>query len=109
MAETTIVFIGVSINIPDEEVTLLEDRSHPILLASRRAGLDHYWGSFDALQDEYILIVGRILGKVGHEDASKVSIAAEDLTRMIIDVPQQLRHAGLTERSTLMVIHQPDS
>jgi hypothetical protein len=108
MADTTIVFFGIRLDIPPEEVEALETRTHNIILEAKKAGLQHYWGNFGVQSDRFVLFVGKLLGKFGIEDRTDLEISPEQLGKVVEDITSRLRSAGFAELPSLLVQAQPD-
>ena len=107
-AATAIAFYGIRLTIREDELSALEDRSHPALLNARKAGLQHYWGKFGGDPDSYYLFIGKLLGKIGVEDAIELRIDIHELVQSDPEVSRKLSDAGFSEAPTLLFQFQPD-
>jgi hypothetical protein len=108
MSATTIAFYGIRLNLGEDEIEALEDRSHPALLSARKVGLQHYWGNFGAPGESYLLFVGKLLGKLGVEDASELRVDAAQLGQIAAEVSSKLSSEGFSELPALLLQYQPD-
>jgi hypothetical protein len=108
MADTTIVFYGIRIQVDDDDLEALEARSHPLLAASKSAGLDTYWGIFDEADEAHLLFVGKLLGKLGVEDCYESHILGDDLIKVTEETSKRLRKAGISGTITLYLQYHPD-
>ena len=108
-AESTVVFYGVQFNMRDEEITALEDRSHPLLVVARRNGLKHYWGNFATPNSKWLLFIGDKLGILGLENEWEIQIRHDDLSDRMNEVEAKLRLTGIDEPPILCMAWQPDS
>lgn len=109
MASTTIAFIGTRLDVTEDEIELLEDRSHPVIVQAKRNGLDFYWGNFEAPDERYFLFVGKLLGKLGVEDAAQVQIPAAQFADIESAVSRGFEQAGISAKPILIVQFQPDA
>ena len=109
MAHTTIVIFGFRLELTESELGSLEDRSHPALVSARKVGLQHYWGNFGAPCERYLLFISRLLAKVGDEDKAEISIPADQLPGIFLDVAKRAREAGFPQDLSLMCQFQPDA
>jgi hypothetical protein len=108
MASTTIIFFGIRLEPSEDEIERLEDRSHPAILSARKAGLQYYWGNFGAPGESYLLFIGKLLGKLGVEDASELRFGTEQLSQIASEVSSKLSSAGFAEVPVLLSQFQPD-
>lgn len=108
MAATTIAFYGVLLKPSEEELESLENRSHPVILNAKKASLQYYWGNFGGDGELYLLFVGKLLGKLGVEDASELHLDGEQLANIAAEVSSKLASAGFTETPTFCLRFQPD-
>lgn len=109
MADTTVVFLGLKMEVAIDEIPALESRSFPILVSARRAGLEHYWGNFESPDERYWLFIGKLLGRLGIEDEQEVVISPQSLVSQSTDVAEKLRDAGLPGAPVLYIELQRDS
>ena len=81
--ESTLAFYGVRFQVRHEEITSLEQRSHPLLLAARRNGLKTYWANFMPQGEEYFLFIGDRLGVLGFENDREVHLSLDELANRV--------------------------
>lgn len=108
MANTTIVFYGIRLEVSDDDLDALESRSHPMQIAAKSAGLESYWGNFAAPNERYLLFIGKLLGKLGVEDRMEVQITADEFANTAKAVSAKLSNAGVSEAASLYLDYQPD-
>jgi len=108
MADTTIVFYGMRIEISVDELDILESRKHPLQIVAKKVGLESYWGNFAAPNEKYLLFVGKLLGKLGFEDLKEIQIHEEKLAKIAKEVSAKLIDAGISHTAFLYLEHQPD-
>jgi hypothetical protein len=109
MADTTIVFLGLKMEVAIDDVPALESRSFPLLVSARQAGLEHYWGNFESPNERYSLFIGKLLGRLGIEDQQELGISPQSLVSQSTDIAQRLRDAGMPGVPVLYVELQRDS
>lgn len=109
MAATTIVFYGIRLNVAEDEIESLEERSHTAVVVARKAGLDHYWGNFDAPGERYYLFLGKLFGKLGEEDSKEALVTSADFSNTAADVDDRLSKAGFSQTPSLYLQFQPDA
>jgi len=109
MADTTIVFYGIKLEVSHDDLDELESRSHPMLVAARKVGLENYWGNFAAPDERYLLFVGKSLGKLGVEDRTEIQIDVNDLAKTAEIVVEKLQDAGIPGTASLHLDYQPDT
>jgi hypothetical protein len=109
MASTTIAFVGTRMDVTEDEVHSLEDRSHPAIVQARKGGLDFYWGNFESPNERYFLFIGKRLGKFGLEDLAEVQIPARQLGEIQGEVARRFEQAGISASPMLIVQFQPDA
>ena len=109
MADTTIVFFGIRLEVDDGDLDDLESRSHPMQIAAARVGLESYWGNFAAPNERYFLFVGKLLGKLGIEDRTEIQVNTNDFTNTATDVAAKLSDAGISQPPLLHLAYQPDA
>jgi hypothetical protein len=107
-AESTIIFYGVRLELPEEEITSLEERSHHLIVKARQNGLKFYWGNFAAKGNKYLLFIGDKLAVLGVENEREIQIAPADLNRRIQDTAMRLQKAQIDEQPMLYMAWQPD-
>ncbi len=108
MASTTVVFFGIRLEPSEDEIEALEDRSHPAILSARKVGLQYYWGNFGSPGELYLLFIGKLLGKLGVEDASRLDFDEEQLSEIAADVTSKLSRAGFSEAPLFLAQFQSD-
>jgi hypothetical protein len=108
MAATTIAFYGIRLEVTEDEIESLEDRTHPAIANARKAGVQFYWDNFGVPGEAYFLFVGTLLGKLGIEDGHEIRITADQLSKLATDVSRKLFDAGFTENPALLIQFQPD-
>ncbi|PQO41927.1 hypothetical protein [Blastopirellula marina] len=108
MAATTIVFYGIRLEVPESDVTALESRTHPKILAAREVGLEYYWGNFDSPGEEYVMFIGKLIGKIGFEDHNELQFNVAMISEIAELVSGRLRQVGFVEKPCLHLKFQPD-
>lgn len=108
MAATTIVFYGIRFEVTEDDITALESRTHPKILAAKEVGLEYYWGNFDSPDEEYVMFIGKLIGKIGVEDHREFQFKATEITEIEKLVSGRLRQVGIVEKSSLHFKYQPD-
>src|SRR5271154_1488612 len=107
-AESTLAFYGVRFEIADEEITSVEERTHPLIVQARQNRLKTYWGRFGPKGDKYFLFVGDKLGILGFENLSEVSLSFDELANRVSETDARLRQAGVVERPMFYLSWEPD-
>ncbi len=102
-ASACVVFYGVRFEVSPEEIEALELRSDPRMLAARKAGLKHYWASFGAPSERYLLFVGANLGILGPENSPEVILREAELQGVFNATKTKLEAAELSGEPTLYV------
>jgi len=105
---STIAFYGVRYEIGDDEISLLEERTHPLLLKARQNGLKHYWGNFALKGSKYVLFIGEKLGVLGLENEKEVQLSMQELSTRAVEVDARIHQCGITEPARLYLEWQPD-
>ena len=108
MADTTIVFYGIRLEVSDDDLEELESRSHPMQIAARNSGLENYWGNFAAPSERYFLFVGKLIGKLGPEDLAEIQFNEDNFAKTAKVVAEKLRESGLSGTATIYLSYQPD-
>lgn len=108
MAATTIASFGIRFSVGEDEIEALEVRSHPAIMAARKAGLDYYWGNFDPPGECYYLFLGKVFGKIGLEDSRELNFTAVEFSQTAAVVSGQLSDAGFTQTPSFYLQFQPD-
>jgi hypothetical protein len=106
--ESTIAFYGVRFRVRPEEITSLEDRSHPLLIAARRNGLKSYWANFTPEGQNYLLFIGERLGILGFENDREVRLSVDEFAKRATDTDARLERAEITEGAVLWLQWRPD-
>ncbi|HVS34952.1 MAG TPA: hypothetical protein VMS17_05180 [Gemmataceae bacterium] len=109
MADTTIAFFGIRLEVCDDDLEALELRSHRAVVNAKKAGLEHYWGNFGAPGERYLLFVGKPLGKLGVEDSTEIRVSPEQFVQIATDVAGRLVKAGFSDTPSLFLQFQADS
>ncbi|HUT08940.1 MAG TPA: hypothetical protein VMY42_00445 [Thermoguttaceae bacterium] len=107
-AESTVAFYGVRFEIADEDITSLEERSHPLLVKARQNGLKTYWGNFAEKGRKCLLFVGDKVGIFGLENDRQVRVSVDELANRANDTNARLQRAGIVEQAMLYLEWQPD-
>ena len=108
MADTSLIFVGIKIDVRDDELELLERRSHPAQRVAMAVGLDHYWGNFSSSSERYCIYVGRLICKIGCEDQTDSQITIASLAELEVVVSQKLQEARIEQPPLLHLAYQPD-
>jgi hypothetical protein len=107
-AESTTAFYGVRFEIPQDEVHLLELRTHPLVVKARQNGLKFYWGNFAPKGYRYLLFIGDKLGVLGLENEQELQLSLEELTRRASETRSRLHQAGIEVPCKVYLEWQPD-
>ena len=108
-AEATVAFYGVRFPVSEDEITALEERSHPRILEARQNGLKYYWGNFAAPNEEYALFIGDNLGILGVENERRVQLSPEELLARVQETNAKLKRAAIMQSPMLYLQWQPDA
>lgn len=94
MAVATVAFYGLCIEIRQDEIDSLEERTHSDIVTARKYRLDHYWGNFGTVGERYLLFIGKNLGIIGPEGCDELRMTVDEIDRIAAIVSQQLSSAG---------------
>lgn len=108
-APSCVCFYGVRRSVTGLEIEPLETRTHPLIKASRDAGLQHYWGNFGAPGSRYYLFVGTRLGLLGEENTLEVQMGDQELASRIQTTKEKLKQAGIEDAPSLYIQWMPDA
>ena len=108
MASTTVAFFGIRLEVGEDEIESLEERTHPAIKNSRSSGLQYYWGNFGSPGEQYLLLIGRLLGKFGPENEEFLAITIQQIQQCSSDVSQKLINAGFAENPSILIQFHPD-
>jgi hypothetical protein len=100
-ADRVTLFYGVRLIVAEEEIPILEDRSHPIIRNARQNKLDHWWGTDNWVPAKTFMLVGKQLGALGFEAEPYVTIEDEQMEDIMSETKQKLRQGGFKDRPAL--------
>jgi hypothetical protein len=106
--DAVVAFLGLCLAVNYEEIEGLEERSDDRIQSARRVGLDHYWGNFGGLAEEYFLLIGKRIGVFGPEGKGDVSIGLEELNSLFDDTKRKLTSAGFDRDPSVHIKWHPD-
>jgi hypothetical protein len=87
----------------------LEDRSHPTLMAARKAGMETCWGNFSADGgEEYFLFIGKKIGEFGAEHQSTAILTKEGFLALASMVEAKLASLQITAGVGMYTAWHPD-
>lgn len=109
-ADATMAFFGLRFKTSEEENNGLEHRTDPRIVAARDQNLDHWWGHFsvDYYNEQSYLFIGKIIGRIGHEDDYEVVITPSELITTMSESRDRLKKAGFSDEPRLFVQFEPD-
>jgi len=109
-ADSCVVYYGVRYQVTGEtELEQLEARTHPLMQAAKRAGLQYYWGNFSMEGGEYhLLLVGREIGVFGLEGIGERELADTEFQQMMQDTRERLQRGGFSLVPALQIQFEPD-
>lgn len=108
-AESFLVFYGCRQAVEDDEIDLLERRTHPTFVAARKAGLEIYWGNFSYTgTDQFFLFIGKKIGIFGWENQKAAVLTKEEFLAIASTVESKLASLQLTAGIGLHSVWQPD-
>src|SRR5438046_181295 len=96
-ADIFVAYYGVRYAVTDNEASRLEDRTHPIIEAARRAHLKCYWGNFGGMDRQDYLFIGTELAILGIENRPAFDISDTELIRVIEETKVKLRGCNIEE------------
>lgn len=101
--ESTVVFLGLSLEIPQSEVEALETRKHPLLAKARSASLQHFWANFGGVDPQYVFLIGKKVAIMGVENDAEHSATFSELESCMREVRQKLRACGFEDEPQLIL------
>ncbi len=109
-ADSCVVYYGERYHVTDEsELEQLEARTHPLIQAAKRVGLQHYWGNFSMEGGEYyLLLVGRELGVFGVEGIGELELGDTEFQQVMKDTKERLQRGGFSLLPALQIQFEPD-
>ena len=109
-ADSCVVYYGVRYQVTDDtELEQLEARTHPLMQAAKRVGLQHYWGNFSMEGREYhLLLVGREIGVFGLEGISERELGDAEFQQVMQDTRERLQRGGFSLVPALQIQFEPD-
>ena len=109
MADCVTVFFGIELRFNEDQVEMLEQRTHPAFAAARRTRLDIYWDDYELPNGQCVLFVGRLLGKLGVENDLQLRLTPQEFGAISSQVPRQLAESGFQGDPLLLCRLCPDS
>src|SRR6476620_5797219 len=97
-ADATHIFYGVRYHVSDPaEIKLLENESHMLVKAAKKAGLQTYWRNCDFDGGEfYLLYVGRKISTLGLEGEGDLELSDTEFAQIQLDTRKRLRQGGFS-------------
>jgi hypothetical protein len=107
-ADAFLAYYGVRWVTEDEdEISLLESRKDPRIVAARANKLEHWWGQTEQ-EGRYFLLIGACLGNLGGEGKPIVQISDDELTRIQVETTSKLIAANFGQEPALHLQYEPD-
>lgn len=78
---------------PAADVTALELRTDPRMVAARNAKLQYWWGRVTD-GGYYFLLIGAELGRLGETQGTSASISLASMMQLITETSARLKQAG---------------
>lgn len=109
-ADSFVVYYGVRYQVTDKaELEQLEVAKHPLIVAAKRVGLQHYWGNFSMDGGEYyLLLIGRKIGVFGFEGINERELADKEMLEIMRDTRERLQRGGFSLVPALQIQFEPD-
>lgn len=108
-APSCLVVFGVRMDVKEDELESLEERTHAHMIAARQNHLQHYWGNFGQPDENYFLFIGTVLGVFGPENLRELNLSEEKLIHVMRDTKSKLQSAGFAAATaSLHVQWMPD-
>ena len=107
-ASSFIAIYGIRLELNEDDLDAMEDRTHSFVVNAKKAGLDHFWGNFGCPGELHLIFIGRMLGVFGAEGDQAVRIEYAQLEQIADDVSSRLRGTGLSGKPALLLQYQPD-
>jgi hypothetical protein len=108
-SERCIAFFGVRVELEEVDIELCEMRMHPLLIAARGGGLDHYWANFGSPGEKYYLFIGKLIGILGVESEMELRISADELNAIATFTSVKLVKSGVQGSPSFFLQWEPDS
>lgn len=89
------------------EISELEERSDPRVVAARANGLRHWWGTSEE-PARHFLLIGAELGNFGMEGQYTRTISDEEFREIVRVTQEKLRRAGFEEPAAIHFQFEPD-
>ena len=105
--EASLIFFGIRFEISEDEITSVENRSHPIVSRARSVGLQVYWENFGIDMPTHLGFVGRRLAVLGLENDAEVTIEQSSLNELMDKVRNKLGQAGISGEPKLYMCWLP--
>jgi len=105
--EASLIFFGIRFEISEDEITSVENRSHPIVSRARAVGLQVYFEDIGINTPAYCGFVGRELATLGVENKAEVSIEQSSLNQLMDKVRNKLGEAGISGEPKLYMCWLP--
>jgi len=108
-ADSNVVFFGIRIILPPEDIKSINFRKHPLIARARECKLQTYYGNFGGIDPIYYLLIGRKIGVTGPEHEEEVEVPAEECLRFIREVQEKLEAGEFGGDPKLYTIWKPDA
>ena len=107
-ADGFLAYYGLRWEVTDrDEISQLEKRTDPRMVAARDTGLKYWWGVTED-QERHFLLIGTELGNLGWEGDPMRTITHDELIRIAAETQEKLRRAGFEESPALHLQFEPD-
>jgi hypothetical protein len=107
-ASCCLVFFGVRLPIPPNEVESVERRIDPRMKRAQANGLQCYWSDFGSEGSRYYLFIGKQLGVFGVENRSELQLSIADINQLAGETSTRLTQAGFADEPVLYVQWEED-
>jgi hypothetical protein len=107
-ADGFLAYYGLRWDVTDpDEISQLEKRSDPRIVAARDNGLKHWWGVTED-QERHFLLIGTELSNLGWEGDPMRTISDSEFSNLAKLTREKLRMAGFEESPALHFQFEPD-
>ena len=108
-AAANIVFFGIKINLPPEQIGSGGLRKHPLHVRARELKLDIYYSNCGGIDPQYFLLIGKIIGVTGPENKTQVEMSAPDLLQVMNQIREKLQVGKFEGEAKLHTLWIPDT
>ena len=105
--EASLIFFGIRFEISEDEITSVEDRTHPIVRQARAVGLQVHLENMGINIPSYCGFAGRQIAILGVENEAEVAIEQSSLNELMDKVRNKLGQAGISGEPKLYMCWLP--